>query len=83
VLPPTAAHSVGEHQPPIKQHPCLDFVAGRFGAGKRGGVPPLSRPDASAVGGRAPGGHGPVAERLPRHHQALHDGPRYSDAVRC
>jgi branched-chain amino acid aminotransferase len=47
-----------------------------------GGVLPVASLDGVAVGGRAPGVFGPVAERLQRDYWALHEDPRFSEAVR-
>jgi branched-chain amino acid aminotransferase len=47
-----------------------------------GGVLPVATLDGVAVGARAPGVFGPVAERLQRDYWALHDDARYSEAVR-
>jgi hypothetical protein len=58
-------------------------VTGRFEAGERGGVLPVPRLDGTAAGGGTPGVAGPVAERLPRDNQAVHDDRRYSEAARC
>ena len=47
-----------------------------------GGVIPIARVDGSPVGGRAAGRFGPVSERLQAAYWALHEDPRYVDAVR-
>ncbi|MDH4052235.1 MAG: aminotransferase class IV, partial [Rubrivivax sp.] len=47
-----------------------------------GGVIPIASIDGVAVGGRAPGDFGPVSARLQAAYWALHDDPRYTEAVR-
>jgi branched-chain amino acid aminotransferase len=47
-----------------------------------GGVVPVSHLDGIAIGGRAPGDFGPVSRRLQAAYWALHDDPRYVEAVR-
>jgi branched-chain amino acid aminotransferase len=47
-----------------------------------GGVIPIARVDGEPVGGRAAGQFGPVSERLQAAYWALHEDPRYVDAVR-
>jgi branched-chain amino acid aminotransferase len=47
-----------------------------------GGVIPIARVDGEPVGGRAAGRFGPVSERLQAAYWALHEDPRYVEAVR-
>jgi branched-chain amino acid aminotransferase len=47
-----------------------------------GGVIPIARVDGEPVGGRAAGQFGPVSERLQAAYWALHEDPRYVEAVR-
>jgi branched-chain amino acid aminotransferase len=47
-----------------------------------GGVIPIARVDGEPVGGRAAGEFGPVSERLQAAYWALHEDPRYVEAVR-
>ena len=47
-----------------------------------GGVIPVARVDGAPVGGRAAGQFGPVSERLQAAYWALHEDPRYVEAVR-
>ena len=47
-----------------------------------GGVIPIARVDGAPVGGRAAGQFGPVSERLQAAYWALHEDPRYVEAVR-
>jgi branched-chain amino acid aminotransferase len=47
-----------------------------------GGVIPIARVDGEPVGGRTPGVFGPVSEKLQAAYWALHEDPRYVEAVR-
>lgn len=47
-----------------------------------GGVIPIARVDGEPVGGRAAGRFGPVSEKLQAAYWALHEDPRYVEAVR-
>ena len=47
-----------------------------------GGVIPIARVDGKPVGGRATGQFGPVSEKLQAAYWALHEDPRYVEAVR-
>ena len=47
-----------------------------------GGVIPIARVDGKPVGGRAAGQFGPVSEKLQAAYWALHEDPRYVEAVR-